>query len=243
MAAPPPRRCGCCESWCAPRLMLCLVATCAGSRRASCASCWCSQTQSAHCRCEGFGVWVPSDTVWELCTPLGAIAAYCFAAACGPSYDLHPHQTPAPRPTHAHPHTLQWCLVVQEALLYAPWPPTLLELPEFAEVRDKGSCGLLFRGPRLKMVIGEGVRGRQAGLGGARHCKVASKQDCTNSVVSLFVRMHPPKRKQSYRHALVSLCGTLPNTPPGRRGGRAPQLGARPARARRLLWRQHQPGQ
>lgn len=42
--------------------------------------------------------------------------------------------------------------MVQEALLYAPWPPALLELPEFAEVRDKAGGELLFRGPRLKMV-------------------------------------------------------------------------------------------
>lgn len=33
---------------------------------------------------------------------------------------------------------LQWCMLVQEALMYAPWPPGLLELPELAEV---GACG------------------------------------------------------------------------------------------------------
>lgn len=48
---------------------------------------------------------------------------------------------------------LQWCLMVQEALMYAPWPPALLSMPEFAEQHAPGDGTLLFRGPRLKMGV------------------------------------------------------------------------------------------
>jgi class 3 adenylate cyclase len=52
---------------------------------------------------------------------------------------------------------LQWCLLAQEALMYAPWPPALLSLPGLAEVHAPGDGALLFRGPRLKMGVCEGV--------------------------------------------------------------------------------------
>ncbi|KAI8476209.1 MAG: hypothetical protein J3K34DRAFT_271511 [Monoraphidium minutum] len=52
---------------------------------------------------------------------------------------------------------LTWCLLAQEALMYAPWPPCLLALPELAEVHAPGDGALLFRGPRLKMGVCEGV--------------------------------------------------------------------------------------
>lgn len=52
---------------------------------------------------------------------------------------------------------LQWCLVVQESLMYAPWPAALLALPELAEVRAPISGALLFRGPRLKIGLHNGV--------------------------------------------------------------------------------------
>jgi hypothetical protein len=52
---------------------------------------------------------------------------------------------------------LQWCLIVQEAAMYAPWPATLLGVPEYAEVHAPGDGTLLFRGPRLKMGACEGV--------------------------------------------------------------------------------------
>lgn len=40
--------------------------------------------------------------------------------------------------------------------MYAPWQPALLELPDCGEARG-GDGGLLFRGPRLKIGICEGV--------------------------------------------------------------------------------------
>jgi hypothetical protein len=52
---------------------------------------------------------------------------------------------------------LQWCLMVQEALMYAPWPPALLDLPDFAEQRAAGDGAMLFRGPRVKMGVCEGT--------------------------------------------------------------------------------------
>jgi hypothetical protein len=52
---------------------------------------------------------------------------------------------------------LQWCLLAQEAAMYAPWPPSLLALPELSEVHAPGDGTLLFRGPRLKMGVCEGV--------------------------------------------------------------------------------------
>jgi hypothetical protein len=52
---------------------------------------------------------------------------------------------------------LEWCLLVQEAAMYAPWPASVLETPEFAEVHAPGDGALLFRGPRLKMGVCEGV--------------------------------------------------------------------------------------
>ncbi|KAI8463865.1 MAG: nucleotide cyclase [Monoraphidium minutum] len=51
---------------------------------------------------------------------------------------------------------LQWCLTVQEALLLAPWPAALLELPEAAEARGPGGA-LLFRGPRLRVGLAQGL--------------------------------------------------------------------------------------
>lgn len=41
--------------------------------------------------------------------------------------------------------------------MYAPWPPALLSLPGLAEVHAPGDGALLFRGPRLKMGVCEGV--------------------------------------------------------------------------------------
>lgn len=52
---------------------------------------------------------------------------------------------------------LQWCLLVQEASMYAPWPASLLALPEFEEVHAPGDGALLFRGPRIKMGACEGT--------------------------------------------------------------------------------------
>ncbi|KAI8472451.1 MAG: hypothetical protein J3K34DRAFT_519781 [Monoraphidium minutum] len=51
---------------------------------------------------------------------------------------------------------LAWCLLAQEALMYAPWPPALLELPGFGEQHTPDGGTLLFRGPRLKMGVCEG---------------------------------------------------------------------------------------
>jgi class 3 adenylate cyclase len=51
---------------------------------------------------------------------------------------------------------LQWCLLVQEALMYAPWPAALLALPEFGEQHTPDGGTLLFRGPRVKMGVCEG---------------------------------------------------------------------------------------
>jgi class 3 adenylate cyclase len=51
---------------------------------------------------------------------------------------------------------LQWCLLVQEALMYAPWPAALLALLEFGEQHTRDGGTLLFRGPRVKMGVCEG---------------------------------------------------------------------------------------
>jgi hypothetical protein len=51
---------------------------------------------------------------------------------------------------------LKWCLLVQDTLLLAPWPAALLALPPCAERRIEGGP-LLFRGPRLKMGVCEGL--------------------------------------------------------------------------------------
>jgi hypothetical protein len=52
---------------------------------------------------------------------------------------------------------LQWCLLVQEAAMFAPWPAAVLAMPEYSEVHAPGDGTLLFRGPRLKMGACEGV--------------------------------------------------------------------------------------
>uniref|UniRef100_A0A383WDG8 Guanylate cyclase domain-containing protein n=1 Tax=Tetradesmus obliquus TaxID=3088 RepID=A0A383WDG8_TETOB len=55
------------------------------------------------------------------------------------------------------PHlAVQWCLLVQEALLYADWPAAALSFPGFSEVLDPASGLLLFRGPRLRMGLAAG---------------------------------------------------------------------------------------
>jgi len=50
---------------------------------------------------------------------------------------------------------LSWCLVTQEALMYANWPEAVLKHDKFREERAVDGA-LLFRGPRLKMGICEG---------------------------------------------------------------------------------------
>jgi hypothetical protein len=50
---------------------------------------------------------------------------------------------------------LLWCLLVQEALMYAPWPPALLCMPGFFE-QHAADGTLLFRGPCIKMGVAEG---------------------------------------------------------------------------------------
>ncbi|WIA30200.1 hypothetical protein OEZ86_000292, partial [Tetradesmus obliquus] len=55
------------------------------------------------------------------------------------------------------PHkAVQWCLAVQEALLYAHWPASVLSHPGFEQVLDPASGLPLFRGPRLRMGLAEG---------------------------------------------------------------------------------------
>ena len=56
---------------------------------------------------------------------------------------------------------MEWCLVVQQALLHAPWPEELLEQPGFETMYSDVVAApsvrqLLFRGPRLKMGVCEG---------------------------------------------------------------------------------------
>ncbi|KAF6263274.1 hypothetical protein COO60DRAFT_1671048 [Scenedesmus sp. NREL 46B-D3] len=54
-------------------------------------------------------------------------------------------------------HAVQWCLAVQEALLYEPWEPAVLRHPGFEPVTCPDSGRLLFAGPRLRMGLAEGV--------------------------------------------------------------------------------------
>lgn len=54
---------------------------------------------------------------------------------------------------------VQWCLLVQDALMYEDWPDQVLRLPGFHEERDPASGQLLFRGPRLGMGVSEGIPG------------------------------------------------------------------------------------
>ncbi|KAF6261402.1 hypothetical protein COO60DRAFT_1502047 [Scenedesmus sp. NREL 46B-D3] len=49
-----------------------------------------------------------------------------------------------------------WCLTVQEASLYLPYPLELLGFPSFGVQLDVGGR-LVFRGPRFKMGLAEGV--------------------------------------------------------------------------------------
>lgn len=51
---------------------------------------------------------------------------------------------------------VEWCLVMQEAALYLPYPQQLLQYRGVAAVHD-GSGRLVFRGPRLKMGLFEGA--------------------------------------------------------------------------------------
>jgi hypothetical protein len=51
---------------------------------------------------------------------------------------------------------LEWCVIVQDAAMRLPYPPALLNRSALRPVRDaKGR--LVFRGPRLKMGVQEGV--------------------------------------------------------------------------------------
>jgi hypothetical protein len=52
---------------------------------------------------------------------------------------------------------LTFCLLVQEATMYAPWPQSVLDWGEWREVHAPGDGALLFRGPRLRMGVAEGV--------------------------------------------------------------------------------------
>jgi hypothetical protein len=51
---------------------------------------------------------------------------------------------------------VEWCLSLQEAALYLPYPEPLLNLTHFAVQVDAGGR-LVFRGPRFKMGLCEGV--------------------------------------------------------------------------------------
>uniref|UniRef100_A0A383VLE1 Guanylate cyclase domain-containing protein n=1 Tax=Tetradesmus obliquus TaxID=3088 RepID=A0A383VLE1_TETOB len=53
-------------------------------------------------------------------------------------------------------HAVQWCLLVQEALLYEPWEPAVLRHPGFEPVTCPDSGRPLFAGPRLRMGLAEG---------------------------------------------------------------------------------------
>lgn len=49
----------------------------------------------------------------------------------------------------------EWCMTLQEAALYAPYPPEVLGLSSFG-VQVDGSGRLVLRGPRFKMGLSEG---------------------------------------------------------------------------------------
>uniref|UniRef100_A0A383VNF8 Guanylate cyclase domain-containing protein n=1 Tax=Tetradesmus obliquus TaxID=3088 RepID=A0A383VNF8_TETOB len=53
-------------------------------------------------------------------------------------------------------HAVQWCLLVQEALLYEAWEPAVLRHPGFEPVTCPDSGRPLFAGPRLRMGLAEG---------------------------------------------------------------------------------------
>ncbi|WIA21067.1 hypothetical protein OEZ85_005388 [Tetradesmus obliquus] len=53
-------------------------------------------------------------------------------------------------------HAVQWCLLVQEALLYEAWEPAVLRHPGFEPVTCPNSGRSLFAGPRLRMGLAEG---------------------------------------------------------------------------------------
>lgn len=52
---------------------------------------------------------------------------------------------------------IEWCLVVQEAALYLPYSQNLLQYRGLRVQHDSASGRLVFRGPRLKMGLAEGV--------------------------------------------------------------------------------------
>jgi hypothetical protein len=62
------------------------------------------------------------------------------------SVATHAH-LPARLPACLLQHALEWCLVVQEALMWQRWSSTVLSYPAFAEVLD-AQHEVVFRGPR-----------------------------------------------------------------------------------------------
>ncbi|WIA10689.1 hypothetical protein OEZ85_010869 [Tetradesmus obliquus] len=52
---------------------------------------------------------------------------------------------------------LEWCLVVQEAAMYLPWPTEPVLLYEGCTVERDAQGHIVFRGPRIKMGVCEGV--------------------------------------------------------------------------------------
>ena len=52
---------------------------------------------------------------------------------------------------------VQWCLAVQECAMHAEWPPSALK--QWPTELDPDTRQPLFRGPRMKMGIAEGVPG------------------------------------------------------------------------------------
>jgi adenylate cyclase len=55
---------------------------------------------------------------------------------------------------------LEWCLVVQEAAMYLPWPTEPVLLYEGCTVERDEKGHIVFRGPRIKMGVCEWTDGR-----------------------------------------------------------------------------------
>jgi hypothetical protein len=56
---------------------------------------------------------------------------------------------------------LEWCLVVQEAAMFLPWPAEPVLLYEGCTVERDGNGRIVFRGPRIKMGVCECTDGWQ----------------------------------------------------------------------------------
>ncbi|KAG1652770.1 hypothetical protein FOA52_009371, partial [Chlamydomonas sp. UWO 241] len=145
-----------------------------------------------------------------------------------------------------------WCVAVQECVMYAEWSDAVLR--HWPEVRDVDDDALLFRGPRLKMGLCEGIPGSvmpdfsgradyagtsinqaarymdAAAHGGHVSCDIA----LARKVLALLPKQLPQAQQQLQRPAPRHQSSTIAEGGPDAAGGtqspRGPAAGARSPR-------------